>query len=977
MTALKGDDPQPQHLCGKGPAIEDFPTSEDLAGLALSGGGIRSATFALGAVQALHKRGALRLFDYLSTVSGGGFTGAWWSAWLSRPNATPFPLPEDLEPSRYPPVVMLGDRPEQTVPRASVPVPGLPVPPPAAFLDPVNHLRLFANYLTPRRGLWSADTWRGVTFYLRTLFCTWLMLLPLLLAAVMAAQWFFAGDALRFIRLGDASVSAGFLCSRPDRVAGRQTLDAEACKHINIGSHADVLGARLSYATAPLVLLSVLLLTLSMLWLLHATAHPVAAVLGAAGMTALLGYVVVTGGTGGEARALTRVAVLVASFAVALHAILVLEETAVYGRVRHDVHRIELSRWQSWTLSTMAVALMVLLVGGFGHEIVWFVAAPETGLVAKAGGWGTVLAAVGGGVFTAFKLLPSGRTKDSAEQVGRLTGIALLVVPYLVLGVLLVIMSWLGWWMAAAWTRQASLPAPSSLVLWASFFPMGFAIFEWIKDRPQPGNPRGRWDWWSWSPLDNALLTGAILALLPIVIALPPIGTWLEPIRGTPPPLPTVLGHVALGFSFGFVAPNLIDFIDRNSRPQASGRALLLAILAFVGFATIALDSVGPHTGRGVWAILVLLVLWVVGLGWMVDPNLLSMQNFYRARLIRAYLGASNPQRPAITQESAGDDVALTHLRGRPYHLVNTTLNLAGARDLAAGQRPAANFVFSRYFSGSGRTTYRWTDEYMGGGLTLGTAMGISGAAASPSMGRQTPSIALTMLMALLNVRLGSWMPNPAKRRWREGQAHLWPFYLAYEFLARSTDTESYCYLTDGGHFDNTGIYALVERGCRYIVVLDAGADPELTCADIGQAVRMCRIDFGAEIDLDVGLFRRRGRERLAERHVVVGNIVYHQAHWESLGWPAGDNASRTGRIIWIKPMVVAGDSADIRQYGRENREFPQQTTLDQWYDEAQFESYRKLGYDSVMRALATAVAVPTGAGRAGIHSFFFSVQSG
>ena len=227
------------------------------------------------------------------------------------------------------------------------------------------------------------------------------------------------------------------------------------------------------------------------------------------------------------------------------------------------------------------------------------------------------------------------------------------------------------------------------------------------------------------------------------------------------------------------------------------------------------------------------------------------------------------------------------------------------------------------------------------------------------------------MLMALLNVRLGSWMPNPARGRWREGQAHLWPFYLAYEFLARSTDTESYCYLTDGGHFDNTGLYALVERGCRYIVVLDVGADPELMCADIGQAVRMCRIDFGAEIDVDVGQFRRRGPERLAERHVVVGDIVYHPAHWQSLGWPAADAVSRTGRIVWIKPMVVPGDPADIRQYGRENREFPQQTTLDQWYDEAQFESYRKLGYDSVMSALAAAPPIPVGPGRAGISPFF------
>src|SRR5215213_4930852 len=58
---------------------------ENLVGLAFSGGGIRSATFCLGVLQALHELKLLRIFDYLSTVSGGGYLGGWWSAWLSRP----------------------------------------------------------------------------------------------------------------------------------------------------------------------------------------------------------------------------------------------------------------------------------------------------------------------------------------------------------------------------------------------------------------------------------------------------------------------------------------------------------------------------------------------------------------------------------------------------------------------------------------------------------------------------------------------------------------------------------------------------------------------------------------------------------------------------------------------------------------------------------------------------------------------------
>ena len=57
---------------------------EPLAALCISGGGISSATFALGAIQGLAERGLLSRFDYLSTVSGGGYIGGWLTAWAHR-----------------------------------------------------------------------------------------------------------------------------------------------------------------------------------------------------------------------------------------------------------------------------------------------------------------------------------------------------------------------------------------------------------------------------------------------------------------------------------------------------------------------------------------------------------------------------------------------------------------------------------------------------------------------------------------------------------------------------------------------------------------------------------------------------------------------------------------------------------------------------------------------------------------------------
>lgn len=348
---------------------------------------------------------------------------------------------------------------------------------------------------------------------------------------------------------------------------------------------------------------------------------------------------------------------------------------------------------------------------------------------------------------------------------------------------------------------------------------------------------------------------------------------------------------------------------------------------------------------------------WVVGFGWMADPNAYSMHIFYRARLVRAYLGASNHNRrlrhKEITESVAGDNLLLKDMinckRGAPYHLINTTLNLVAARDLATAQRSAATFTLSQLYCGSTRTGYRRTDKYMGGLLSLGTSVAVSGAAASPNMGSRTPTASLAMLMTFLNVRLGYWAPTPKRRDWRSPRARLWPFYLLREFSSETNDVSDYCYLTDGGHFDNLGLYSLVERGCRYIVVADCGADPEPCFTDLGNTIRRCRIDFRADIRLNITPFKKLTENRAAN-HYIEGEIVYSKEHVKKLGW-SGDverEAARTGKIIFFKPSLLADkkadETADVRQYSIQNNDFPQQTTAKQWFDEAQFESYRQLG---------------------------------
>jgi len=199
-------------------------------------------------------------------------------------------------------------------------------------------------------------------------------------------------------------------------------------------------------------------------------------------------------------------------------------------------------------------------------------------------------------------------------------------------------------------------------------------------------------------------------------------------------------------------------------------------------------------------------------------------------------------------------------------------------------------------------------------------------------------------------VRLGYWAPTPNRKGWNSSQPRLWPFYLVREFLSQTNDLSDYCYLTDGGHFDNTGLYSLIERGCRFVVLVDCGADPRPCFEDLGEAIRRCRIDFGTEIDLNLDPFIKNGGP-VTDSCFAVGKIKFSAEHLSSLagddqanGHSSRDVARQTGIIVYFKPQVIGNVTADVRQYSIENEFFPQQPTTNQWFGEAQFESYRRLG---------------------------------
>jgi hypothetical protein len=197
--------------------------------------------------------------------------------------------------------------------------------------------------------------------------------------------------------------------------------------------------------------------------------------------------------------------------------------------------------------------------------------------------------------------------------------------------------------------------------------------------------------------------------------------------------------------------------------------------------------------------------------------------------------------------------------------------------------------------------------------------------------------------MTFFNVRLGWWLGNPGEAG--NGTYNRWyptwsPQPIIEEALGATNDTNPYIYLSDGGHFENLAIYEMVLRRCRVIVAGDAGADPTFTFEDLGNMVRKVRIDLGIPIEFEPGspLFdcnNLENRPADAKARFALARIRYS----------AIDQGQPDGMLIYIKPVVYgAEEPRDVVQYWRSSPTFPHETTLDQFFSESQFESYRELG---------------------------------
>lgn len=271
--------------------------------------------------------------------------------------------------------------------------------------------------------------------------------------------------------------------------------------------------------------------------------------------------------------------------------------------------------------------------------------------------------------------------------------------------------------------------------------------------------------------------------------------------------------------------------------------------------------------------------------------------------------------------------------------------------------------------------------------LSLGRWTSISGAAFTTGLGVRT-SLGLSLLAGLMNVRLGYWWDSAARieqRRQRVAErmsvlrvlSRVLPVqaYLLSELVGRFPGTSRrYWYLSDGGHFENLGGYELIRRRLPLIIVIDAESDPEYVFEGLANLVRKARLDFQTDIaflDADA-LDRLAGQTALGAKRGNAGRWRSLFGSLDDLRPPlvrAGEQEGRLSRglakarcalalvrypddggpvqqgvLVYVKPALRGDEPADIVEYARAHPPFPQQTTRDQFFDEAQWESYRKLG---------------------------------
>ncbi len=895
------------------------PTADNLIGLAFSGGGIRSATFNLGILQALAENQLLHKFDYLSTVSGGGYIGSWLAAFTHRLlNTLPNSSFRDVEKALVPGKREPGGREERT------------------FL---RWLRLYSNYLTPHTGLLSGDTWAMIGTWLRNVFLNQTVLGLLFLGVFVSCHGVLLG-LMRSSKLGATGLLLGGVLTWFIAAVSMAVNVAD-----QIPSKEMLLTAFQRVKVTVMVILPFFLACLllnSGLWRWRDVAANLPLWMWLAGWGGF--YFVAWGVAAGLIRLWREMR----------------EKKSPQERM------ISLTAFSFSALAAGAVGGAL----GCGYTRLLNRMLPAPGPVSHGAHW--VVGVFGTGVFMLIMLLAgalhlgfAGRgCKDLVrEWWARLGGyMMLLTMAWLLLAGSCAFGPLFVRWVIAKLKWASIVPA----ALWVAHNYLGVKAASSAKTSGKvekiasADTSGGRW---IVQLFKSPLVLDAIARLAPYVF-----GMGLVLLLAT-------AVHIGAGM---FFAPEQTSKLWHSMPEAIPGNAWAVLSVQYwkIQWAGWSLYLLGAG---------VILAIASLLLSRRVDVNDFSLHHFYRNRLVRCYLGASNPNRTPqpFTGFDPDDDLPLKELAVNypgPYPILNAAINITSGAELGYATRRAKSFVFTPLYCGYdvifpgdgqnrfklenacelsfsktelGRTAESLTLMSADDGIALGTAMAISGAAASPNMGYFT-SPATGLFMTLFDVRLGWWMGNSRfTPKWKSAGPTSGLGYLVSELVAQSDQNKDYIYLSDGGHFENLAVYELIKRHCEVIVACDAGCDNSYAFDDLLSLIEKARTDFGARIEIDFSKIRPKdGRE--SEYNFAVGDIFYDP-----------QNPTDRGTLFYVKASLPPRQEKsavnknslpdDVWQYSEKHQTFPHQSTADQWFDELQFESYRALG-QHIGRAAAAAI---------------------
>ena len=923
------------------------------AALCLSGGGIRSAAFSLGVLKVLAARGLLTQFHYLSTVSGGGYIGGWLSRWIA----------EDPDQNAANIEEVLGRREE---------------------ISQVSNLRANSNFLTPKTGITSADTWTGILLWVRNVLLNWTVFIPALMFAVFAPNLYLAFLTwFATLAQGRATLFGLDLALALLWIGGIGLTIATLQGVRNIPSHRTgdgLSGGQVGWwIVTPLALWASLVPlvlvagshTVKLEFQMFGTSLPILKWLLVFSFGAkIIGYVIAA----------------------------IINPRNLWLYVKNFLTWVIVA-----AIATAALWFAIWVIDGlstFLPEQEHLLMLAGEGIDPKVAAFVFLLAILGPlGVNLAHLLLSTlyvgfrsvGFLDDAdREWLARLSAVS--VFPALLWAVFAAICLFLPfvffenkWLTSMPWGSTFSWLSKALGVV-SGFIAVLGGQSATTKPDVANGPPKSGTD--KASDIVVRLATLIFIAFLfatlayverTVADALVELANKIVKAHGKfDPPLVFILLRV-LVFLAGFVPVYLLWYI--LSRKMG---VLVLAVLALLVLSVnhVFADAMGSWlAGLDNWSgghevliaqgfIAAALFLIIAIAAMKIDVNRFSMHGVYRNRLVRAFLGGARASRAVdpFTDFDPADNRRVSELRAQKngrrvlYPVINVTLNLVGGQNLAWQERKASSFIITPFYCGSAilgdkitgaataNSPQKWTGAYVETkdygsnepdldrettGISLGTAITISGAAASPSMGYNS-SPATAFLMTLFNVRLGAWLANPAaeipKAEVQAGPTSaLKP--LLTEALGLTDAKSDNVYLSDGGHFDNLGIYEMIRRRCRYILVVDADQDENFDFGDLARSVRFAAIDLNAKIEFTSIKMVPMREAKENSVTFAVGQITY------------AESPAERSVLVYLKPTYFYQTAPiDVRSYGTTSPTFPHETTLDQWFGEAQFESYRRLG---------------------------------